>query len=260
MAKLMEGKCGLVTGAARGIGRASAQLFASEGAKVAVVDILDEQGQETVKLIRDAGGTAIYIHCDIRDEAQVKAMVDKVVAEFGQLDFAHNNAAIDQPAAPVWERDAATWENVVKTNLTGTFYCIKHEGAVMVKQDKGGAIVNTSSGAGAVGCAGQEPYAAAKSGVNNLTQSAAIGLGPHGVRVNAVLPGVTMTPMIEEFFKNFTQIANNMVRAIPLGRTAQPVEQAKAALFLCSDLASNVTGVLLKCDGGYQAGYYTKAD
>ena len=124
----------------------------------------------------------------------------------------------------------------------------------------GGAIVNMSSGAGDVGVGDMEPYAAAKAAVNNLTKSTAIGLGPHGVRVNAILPGMTLTPMIKQFKAHYPDFARQMENQIPLGRMAEPVEQANAALFLCSDLASDITGVLLKVDGGYQAGYYTKKD
>lgn len=257
--KLLEGKAGLITGAGSGIGRATAIVFAMAGAKVLICGRTVSKLEETAKMVREKGGVCEIVQCDLKVEEQVKAMVDKTVELFGKLDFAVNAAAIDQPAAPVWERDAETFRNVVETNLFGDFYLIKHEGAVMVKQGFG-AICNVSSGAGDVGCAGQEPYSAAKAGLNNLTKSAAIGMGPYGVRVNAILPGVTMTPMIDEFFKNFPEIGSNMVKAIPLGRTAQPEEQATAALFLCSDLASDITGVWLKVDGGYQAGYYTKAD
>lgn len=259
MAGLMEGKCGLIVGGGSGIGRASAIRFAEEGARVTVAGRREDKLQETVRLITEAGGDADYVTCDITNEDDVRAMVQKVVDTYGRIDFAHNNSSRDQPEAPVWERDLETWKSVIDTNLTGTFLCIKHEGAVMVKQGFG-AIVNTSSGAGAVGCAGQEPYAAAKAGVNNLTKSAAMGMGPYNVRVNAILPGVTRTPMIEEFAENFPEIYDTMMRAIPLGHAADPVDQANAAVFLCSDLASNITGVLLKDDGGYQAGYFTKKD
>ena len=259
MSRLLEGKCGLITGGGSGMGRASAIRFAEEGAKVLVAGRTVDKLQETVRLVREKGGIAEYIQCDVTSEEQVKAMVDKTVELFGRLDFACNNASIETHGMPVWERDAESFMKVINTDMVSIFYCIKHEGAVMVKQGSG-SIVNVSSGAGAVGVGNMEPYACAKAGVNNLTQSSAIGMGPHGVRVNAILPGMTLTPMIKDFFAHFPKLADQMERAIPLGRLAQPEEQANTALFLCSDLSSDITGVLLKVDGGYQAGYYTRED
>lgn len=255
MAGLLEGKCGLITGGGSGMGRAMAQVFAREGAKVLITGRTVSKLEETQRLVWEAGGVCEIMQVDVRDEAQVKAMVEKETALFGCLDFACNNASIETTNQPIWERDTNSLYEIMDADFYSVFYGIKYESAVMVKQGHG-SIVNTSSGAGAVGVTNMDPYAAAKAAVNNLTQSAAMGLGAYGVRVNAILPGMTLTPMIQQFKEHHPVFAAEMEASIPLERMNTPEEQANAALFFASDMSSGVTGALLKVDGGYQAGYY----
>lgn len=255
MAGLLEGKCGLITGGGSGMGRAMAQIFTKEGAKVLIAGRTVSKLEETQKLVRDAGGVCEIMQVDVRDEEQVKAMVDKETELFGSLDFACNNASIETTNQPIWERDTSSLLEIMEADFYSVFYGIKYESAVMIQQGHG-SIVNTSSGAGDVGATNMDPYAAAKAAVNNLTKSAAMGLGARGVRVNAILPGLTMTPMIEQFKAHHPAMAAEMEASIPLERMNTPEEQANAALFFASEMSSGVTGALLKVDGGYQAGYY----
>lgn len=255
MAGLLEGKCGLITGGGSGMGRSMAQIFTKEGAKVLIAGRTSAKLEETQKLVQEAGGICEIMNVDVSDEEQVKAMVDRAVTLFGTLDFACNNASIETTNQPIWERDTQSLREMMEIDFYSVFYGIKYESAVMTKQGHG-SIVNTSSGAGSVGVTNMDPYAAAKAAVNSLTKSSAMGLGAYGVRVNAILPGLTLTPMIQQFKAHHPVFAAEMEAAIPLERMNTPEEQANAALFLASDLSSGVTGVLLKVDGGYQAGYY----
>lgn len=259
MKGLVEGKAGLITGGGSGMGRAAALLFAEHGAKILISGRTVSKLEETKRMVEEKGGVCEIFQCDVTDEMQVKAMVEKEVELFGKLDFALNDAAIETTGEPIWERDMDSLREVVEADLYSIFYCLKYEGRQMVKQGYG-SIVNVSSGAGDVGVGNMEPYAAAKAGVNNVTKSAAIGLGPKGVRVNAILPGMTLTPMIKAFKEHHPEFAKQMEKQIPLGRLCEPEEQANAQLFLASDMSSGITGVLLKVDGGYQAGYYTKKE
>ena len=259
MYPILEGKAGLVTGAGSGIGRAGAIAFAASGAKVMICGRREEPLQETKKMIEDAGGVCEYVLCDISKEDQVEALVKATVDKFGKLDFAFNNTAMDQPFMPIWERDAETFQKVVDTNLIGTFYCIKHEALVMTKQGSG-SIVCTSSGAGAWGCPGQEPYATSKAGISEMVLCTCMDLGKYGVRINAILPGLTMTPMPKVWMTKDPEKGKDMLRGIPIGRAGEPEEQAYAALFLISDYASNINGALLRVDGGYTAGIYNDPD
>ncbi|HIU76029.1 MAG TPA: SDR family oxidoreductase [Candidatus Pelethocola excrementipullorum] len=255
MAGLLEGKCGLITGGGSGMGRAIAQLFTSEGAKVLIAGRTVAKLEETRKLVREAGGVCEIMKVDVSVEEQVKAMVDRTVELFGTLDFACNNASIETTNQPIWERDTDSVREVMEADFYSVFYGIKYESAVMVKQGHG-SIVNTTSGAGTVGVTNMDPYAAAKAAANNLTLSSAMGLGAHGVRVNAILPGLTLTPMVQQLKEHHPAFAAEMEAAIPMERMNTPEEQANAALFLASDMSSGVTGELLRVDGGYLAGYY----
>ncbi|MEH7276352.1 SDR family NAD(P)-dependent oxidoreductase [Neobacillus vireti] len=253
MTKLMEGKAGLVTGAGGGIGRASALAFSREGAKVMVSDFNEETGKETVKLIRDAGGEAEFFKCDVSDEEQVKALVEATVSTFGKLDFAHNNAAITSPNAPIGELDTAGLDHVLKVNLYSVFYCLKYQVNAM-EQNGGGAIVNTASTSGMIGNRNITPYNASKFGVVGVTRSAAMEYGKKGIRVNAISPGMTMTPMIQDFYEKNPAYFKQLEAAIPLGSIAEPEDQANAAVWLCSNQARMITGVILPVDGGSLAG------
>lgn len=255
MTKLMEGKAGLVTGAGSGIGRASALAFAKQGAKVIVSDISEEAGLETVNLIREAGGEAEFFKCDVTDEAQVKAMVDQTVSTYGKLDFAHNNAGFNGQFVPIGEMETSTWDRVIQINLYSMFYCIKHQVNAMLETG-GGAIVNTASGAGLIGIANNTPYVAAKFGVVGMTRSAAMDYAKKGIRVNAIAPGSTMTPMMANAFEQNpgSDFEMSIKAGIPMGVLAEPEDQANAVVWLCSDQARMVTGITMPVDGGYLAG------
>lgn len=252
MAKLMVGKVGIVTAAGSGIGRASAIAFANEGAKVVVSDMMEEAGEETVRLIKEADGEAVFIKCNVTVETEVKSLVDQTVEMFGRLDFAHNNAGIGASNVPVTEVETNDWRRVFNVSLEGMFYCIKHQVQAMLKTGKG-AIVNTSSSSGLVGTPLQSAYSAAKFGVNGLTKSVALEYGKQGIRVNSICPGMTMTPAVEQWMKDSPSEAEGLKNSIPIGRLGNPEDQANAAVWLCSDKAAYVTGIALSVDGGLLA-------
>ena len=245
-----DGKVALVTGASGGIGRATAIGFAMSGAIVLVADVNEAGGNETVALIKASGGTAMFQHCNVADGNDVKALVARAVSEFGRLDFAHNNAGINSVMAN--EYDDEIWARSIAINLTGVMLCMREEAEVMLKQG-GGAIVNMSSVQALRGFHGYPAYAAAKGGINALTQQAAVDLAPDRIRVNAVAPGTIMTPMNEKVFRETTDPEGLIARwnaAHPLGRFGQAEEVAEAVLFLASDRASFITGDIIRVDGG----------
>lgn len=244
-----EGKVAIVTGASGGIGRASAMMFAASGAKVVVSDLQDEKGQETVDLITAAGGTALFKHCDVSNEAEVKEMVAAAVSNFGGVDFAHNNAGVNRPGSNEWE--TGDWTLSINVNLSAVMFCMREEIAAMQERG-GGAIVNTASVNGLVGNPSQPGYVASKHGVVGLTRSAALRFAKEGIRVNAVCPGVVDTPMVEAI-SSIPQYREAIEKMTPMGRMAQPEEIAGAVLWLCSDQSSFVTGHPLVIDGGATA-------
>src|SRR5690625_2961736 len=187
MAGLMKDKVGIVTASGLGIGRASALAFAAEGAKVVVSDISEEAGNETVRLIKEAGGEAIFVKCNVANEDEVKGLVDETIQKYGQLDWAHNNAGIGAPTKPVTETESADWERAFKVNLEGMFYCLKYEISTMLESG-GGAIVNTASTAGLLATPGLAAYVSSKWGVNVLTKTAASEYGKQGIRVTSICP------------------------------------------------------------------------
>ena len=239
----------LVTGGGQGIGAASAALFAAEGADVVVVADANGAAAESVAAgIVAAGGRAEPATLDVTDEDAVAALVDTVVAQWGRLDAAHNNAGISGDMTPLTELARTEWDHMLAVNLTGVFLCCKHELRHMAPAGRG-AIVNTSSGAGVVGVAGLGHYAAAKHGVLGLTKSAAIEHARSGVRVNAICPGTTDTPMIRGFLDANPGAARFVVNSVGRGSLGQPDEVAQAAVWLCSDRASFVNGESLMVDG-----------
>lgn len=245
----LTGKVALVTGAASGIGAASALAFAEAGARVAVCDRDLAGAEATAKLIREAGGEACAVAVDVTDAGQVEAMVQTVVATFGRLDCAHNNAGITGASAPTADYDRSQWDLVLAVNLTGVFLCLQQELAAMLRSG-GGAIVNTASFSGLVAVPRIPAYVASKHGVIGLTKAAAVEYGRKGIRVNAVCPGSTRTPMVEGFSGGDAAVQEAMAAASPMRRLAEPEEIARTVVWLCSDEASFVNGHALAVDGG----------
>ena len=241
-----EGKVALVTGAASGIGRATAVAFARSGAAVVVADVDPAGGEQTVALAREAGGRAVFQRCDVSSAAEVEALVARAVSEFGRLDFAHNNAGINSITVDEW--DLGNWNRSLSVNLTGVMLCMKAEAAVMLPQG-GGAIVNTASINGLVGNASQPAYTSTKHAVVGLTRHGALKWARSGLRVNCVCPGVIETPMTQGISAR-PEIRKIMENMTPLGRFGRPEEVAQAVLWLCSEASSFVTGHALVVDGG----------
>ena len=214
----LDGKVALITGAGSGIGRASALAFAREGARVAVADIVVEGGEETVRMVQEAGGEAFFIKVDVANAAEVEAMVNTVVDTYGRIDCAYNNAGIEGRLASTDEYPEDVFDKVIDINLTGVWLCMKYELPHMLKQGSG-AIVNTASGAGLIGVAGMSAYVASKHGVVGLTKTAALEYAKSGIRVNAVCPGLIQTPMVERITADQPQLGEALVAAEPIGRT-----------------------------------------
>jgi NAD(P)-dependent dehydrogenase (short-subunit alcohol dehydrogenase family) len=247
---LFQDRTVLVTGAGSGIGRAAAVAFGAEGARVVASDIDPQAADGTAELIEAAGGTADSFAADVCAEPEVEALIGFAVSRFGGLDAALNNAGIPGTVGPLDELDSAGWERVQDTNLRGVWLCLKYEVGHM-KTHGGGAIVNVSSVAGIVGNPGSAAYTAAKHGVIGLTRAAAGEYGAAGIRINAVSPGLTRTPLIEGLKRDNPALAASFGRNIPLGRAAEPSEIAEAAVWLASGKASFVHGHTLVVDGGF---------
>ncbi|MBD2033985.1 SDR family oxidoreductase [Leptolyngbya sp. FACHB-321] len=245
-----SGKVAFVTGAASGIGRATALAFAREGASVVVADVSEPSNQETARLIEELGGQALAVKCDVTRAEDVKAALDQTIEAFGRLDFAFNNAGIEpKQAAPVAEYEEEEWNRIIDIDLRGVFLCMKHEIPLILKQGRG-AIVNTSSGAGIIGIKGSPAYTAAKHGVIGLTKAAALDYASQNIRVNAVCPGYIDTPMMGRFTGGTDEGRAQVIAEEPVGRMGTPEEIAAAVLWLCSDAAAFVVGHALVIDGG----------
>ena len=239
-----------ITGGASGIGRAAALAFARAGASVAVADISEEANQETARLIEQEGGRALAVRCDVTRSDDVKAALEKTAAAFGRLDFAFNNAGIEpKKPAPTADYDEDEWNRIMDIDLRGIFLCMKHEIPLILKQG-GGAIVNTSSGAGIIGIKGSPAYTAAKRGVIGLTRAAALDYAAQNIRINAVCPGYIETPMMDRFTGGTPEGRAQVVSEEPIGRMGRPEEVANAVLWLCSDAAGFIVGHPLVVDGG----------
>ncbi len=261
MSKALEGKVALVTGGGSGIGKATAMTLAREGARVVVADINTERGEATAHLIQTLQGEAIYIPVDVTQSDQVEAMLNQIVAVYGHLDCAHNNAGVaglaDSIPVPTAELTEAAWDYTININLKGVWLCMKYEIQQMLKQG-GGSIVNSASIFGLVGFRLMAAYTASKHGVIGLTKTAALEYAQSGIRINAVCPGLTLTPMAEQmgeliYRSRYPNLSEQALEHQPMGRLANPVEIAEAVVWLCSDAASFVTGQTLTIDGGYLA-------
>jgi NAD(P)-dependent dehydrogenase (short-subunit alcohol dehydrogenase family) len=249
----LEGKVALVTGGTSGIGRVTAALFAKEGAKVVVAGRREREGQETVEMIRTAGGEGVFVKTDVSSALDVEALVQRVVDEFDRLDVAFNNAGIEGAYAPLVRQSEEDFDRTININLKGVWLSLKYEIRQMLKQGSGGAIVNMASVLGLVGSAGVSAYSASKHGVIGLTRAAALENAKKGIRVNAVCPAFVETPMSDRTLR-IPSVHNYVLGLHPLGRLGKPAEVAEAVLWVCSSRASFMTGQLLGIDGGFLAG------
>jgi NAD(P)-dependent dehydrogenase (short-subunit alcohol dehydrogenase family) len=247
----LGGKVAIVTGAASGIGRTTAEMFAAAGARTIVSDVDDNGGQETVRLIQEAGGEAAYVRADVSKPEDCEALAASAVDRFGRLDIGCNNAGIAGAQATTSEYGLDEWRRVLEINLSGVFYCMKYQIPRMLESG-GGAIVNVASILGRVGFAGAPAYVAAKHGVVGLSANTAIEYAERGIRVNAVGPAFISTPLISAMETDPT-LNEMLVSLHPMGRLGRPEEVASLILYLCSDQASFITGSYHAVDGGYLA-------
>ena len=243
-----SGKVALVTGGSRGIGRATALLFAESGAKVVIGDV-DPAGSETVETIRHDGGEAVFVKTDVRDEGEVKNLIATAVKTYGGLNCAFNNAGLLPPTVTLVEMDESTFDETLGVDLKGIFLCMKHEIGHML-QNGGGAIVNNASIAGMIAEPGISAYVAAKHGVIGLSKAAAVEYANKGIRINALAPGLVNTAMTKAWFDD-PDMRAHFIANTPIGRVSQPTEMAGMVLFLCSELASFAVGQTFVVDGGY---------
>jgi len=257
MTEQFAGRVALVTGGSSGIGRASVLAFARKGAKVVVIDVDAEGGQETVRLVNEADGEATFIKADVSQAAEVEAMVSQTVEVYGRLDYSHNNAGVEGDRAFTADCQKENWDRVIGINLTGIWLCMKYEIPQMLKQGTG-AIVNTSSVVGLVGYPGRPAYIASKHGVTGLTKAAALEYAQQGIRINAVCPGFIRTPFVDRALSQHSEdeaarVKQKIIEMEPIGRMGTPEEVAETVVWLCSDAASFVTGHAMAVDGGYVA-------
>lgn len=243
------GKVAFVTGGASGIGRATALAFARAGASVVAAGRHVAGLQDTVRMIEEGGGRALAVECDVSHAEEVRAALDETINTFRRLDFAFNNAGVEQPPTVTAEITEEEWDRIVDIDLRGVFLCMKYEIPLLLQQG-GGVIVNTSSGAGVKGIAGQAAYCAAKFGVIGLSKAAALDYAKSNIRVNVVCPGIIETPMMDRFSGGTPEGRERVIALEPVGRMGRPEEIAAAVLWLCSDLAGFVVGHALVIDGG----------
>jgi NAD(P)-dependent dehydrogenase (short-subunit alcohol dehydrogenase family) len=253
MTRELEGKVGLVTGGTSGIGRETSVLFAKAGARVVVAGRRELEGEQTIELIRAAGGEGLFVRADVSKSEEVDQLVQKTVEQFGRLDVAFNNAGIEGVLSPIVRQSEEDWDRTIAINLKGVWLCLKYEIRQILSQGGGGAIVNMSSVTGLVGSAGAAAYSASKHGVIGLTQTAALENAKGGIRINAVCPGFAETPMADRLFRA-PGVHKYIVSCHPIGRLGRPAEIAEAVVWMCSERASFMTGQSLVLDGGFLAG------
>jgi NAD(P)-dependent dehydrogenase (short-subunit alcohol dehydrogenase family) len=250
----LQGKTIIVTGAGGGIGREACHVLARAGANVIATDIAEDRGRDTAAGITDARLSAVFFPADLSSERDIQRLVAHAVTTFGRLDGAYNNAGVEQCNLPLHQLTLEQWERAIRIDLTSVFLCIKHQVTAMLETG-GGAIVNTASSLGQVAIPNASEYISAKHGVVGLTRAAAAEYGRRGIRVNAVLPGIVLTPMISRLVADpqFSSFFEKVRERHPIGRFGQPSEIGAAVEWLLSDAASFVNGAGLAVDGGYLA-------
>jgi NAD(P)-dependent dehydrogenase (short-subunit alcohol dehydrogenase family) len=256
MASTMAGKVALITGGSSGIGRSASLLFAREGVRVVVAARRTDEGEETVHMIREAGGDACFVRADVAQAAAVQALVTTCVTRYGRLDYAVNNAGIEGSIVPMIDYTEDDWDAIIAINLKGVWLCMKAE-VLQMQQNGGGAIVNVASIGGLIGFPRMGPYVATKHGIIGLTKTAALEYAAHNIRVNVLCPGLIDTPMADRFVEGMhaggIDAEQILMSLAPIKRRGTPEEIAEAAVWLCSDAASYVTGHSMVVDGGFMA-------
>jgi len=249
---ILSGKSIIVTGAGGGIGQATCMVLAAAGARLVVSDVAEAAGRETTDLIVSRGGEAVFVAADLASEEAVASLVAKTVEAYGRLDGAFNNAGVEQRNKPLADLTLAEWQRAIDIDLTAVFLCVKHQVKAMLETG-GGSIVNTASSLGQVGLAGASEYCAAKHGVIGLTRAAGADYGPRGIRVNAVLPGITRTPMIARLSEDpqLSAVFDRLRTRHSMGRFGEPSEIGESVKWLLSDDASFMNGAAVAVDGGY---------
>jgi NAD(P)-dependent dehydrogenase (short-subunit alcohol dehydrogenase family) len=243
---MTDQKAAIITGGSSGIGRAAAVALAKQGVKIAIAARRAKEGEETVRLVKEAGSEGIFVKTDVANENDVRSLVEKTVKQYNRLDYAFNNAGIEEKTTPLVDQTSEVFDQIMNVNVKGVWLSMKYEIPEMIRTG-GGAIVNTSSGAGVIGYPQQPIYIASKHAVLGLTKSAALEYAKSGIRINAIAPGVTETEMVERVDK---QLIEHLKSITPIGRIGDPQEIANAVVWLLSDKASFVLGHTLLVDGG----------